>query len=175
MSKTALIFFFFPTARIHATISTVKILAAKTHFKDVLKIAVVTNFFLYAEPLVPEVCTTFCAVLYLDRCNIRLGWASRIACCILPRLCKGWTFLQGSGRLQYWQCSANFKKYLQCVLTARILTVDFVLCTFAVGKKNQCRFRHVGWDHSLVSWENVRIAISMTLSCVLKILTSQYR
>jgi hypothetical protein len=32
----------------------------------------ITNFFLYAEPLVPEVCTTFCAVSFLDRCNIRL-------------------------------------------------------------------------------------------------------
>jgi hypothetical protein len=31
--------------------------------------------------------------------------------------------------------SAIFKKYLQCVLTAKILIVDFVVCTLAVGKK----------------------------------------
>jgi hypothetical protein len=49
---------------------------------------------------------------------------------------RGWTFLQGSGSLQYWQCSAIFKKYLQCVLAARILIVDFVLCTLAVKKKS---------------------------------------
>jgi hypothetical protein len=29
--------------------------------------------------------------------------------------------------------------------------VDFVVCTLAVKKKNQGRFRHVGSDHSLVS------------------------
>jgi hypothetical protein len=39
---------------------------------------------------------------------------------------------------------------LQCVLAARILIVDFVVCTLAV-KKNQGRFRPVGSDHSLVS------------------------
>jgi hypothetical protein len=38
---------------------------------------------------------------------------------------------------------------LQCVLAARILIVDFVVCTLA-AKKNQGRFRHVGSDHSLV-------------------------
>jgi hypothetical protein len=37
---------------------------------------------------------------------------------------------------KYWQCSAIFKKYLQCVLAARILTVDFVVCTLAVKKKS---------------------------------------
>jgi hypothetical protein len=42
---------------------------------------------------------------------------------------------------------------LQCVLAAKILTVDFVVCTLAV-KKNQGRFRHVGSDHSLVSRRN---------------------
>jgi hypothetical protein len=35
--------------------------------------------------------------------------------------------------------SAIFKKYLQCILAAKILTVDFVVCTLAV-KKNQGRF-----------------------------------
>jgi hypothetical protein len=59
MSKTCPDFFF--TARVHTTKSTVKILAAKTHRKYILKIAEVTHFFLYAEPLVPEVCTTFLA------------------------------------------------------------------------------------------------------------------
>jgi hypothetical protein len=31
---------------------------------------------------------------------------------------------------------AIFKKYLQCVLAAKILTVDFVVCTLAVKKKS---------------------------------------
>jgi hypothetical protein len=43
-------------------------------------------------------------------------------------------------RLQYWQCLAIFKKYLQCVLAARILTVDFVVCTLAVKKKIRAGF-----------------------------------
>jgi hypothetical protein len=41
---------------------------------------------------------------------------------------------------------------LQCVLAARILTVDFVVCTPTVEKKNQGRFRYFGPDHSLVSY-----------------------
>jgi hypothetical protein len=56
MPKPALISFF--TARVHATKSTVKILAANTHCKYFLKIAEFTYFFLYAEPLLSEVCTT---------------------------------------------------------------------------------------------------------------------
>jgi hypothetical protein len=48
-----------------------------------------------------------------------------------------------------------FLKYLQCVLEARILIMDFV-CTLAVKKKNQGRFRPVGSDHSLVrSWARI--------------------
>jgi hypothetical protein len=35
-----------------------------------------------------------------------------------------------------WVTSAIFKKYLQCVLAARILTVDFVVCTLAVKKES---------------------------------------
>jgi hypothetical protein len=38
------------------------------------------------------------------------------------------------------QCSAIFKKYLQCVLAARILTFDFVVCTLAVKKKIRTGF-----------------------------------
>jgi hypothetical protein len=34
------------------------------------------------------------------------------------------------------------------------LTVDFVVCTHAVKKKNQGRFRPVGSDHSLVRVTN---------------------
>jgi hypothetical protein len=48
--------------------------------------------------------------------------------------------------------SAIFKKYLQCVLAAKILTVYFVVCTLAVKRKSG----QVGSDHSLVSlisWE----------------------
>jgi hypothetical protein len=82
MSKPALIFF--STARVHTTTSTIKILAANTHWKYFLKIAEFTHFFLYAEPLVPEVCTILCAVSCLDRYNIRLG-VLRVAYC--SRLC----------------------------------------------------------------------------------------
>jgi hypothetical protein len=58
--------------------------------------------------------------------------------------------------------SAIFKKYLQCVLAARILTVDFVACTLAVKKKNQGRFKHVGLDHSVVSL----ISMSLWSPCI---------
>jgi hypothetical protein len=34
-----------------------------------------------------------------------------------------------------WPFSAIFKKYLQCLLAAKILTVDFVVCALAVKKK----------------------------------------
>jgi hypothetical protein len=34
-----------------------------------------------------------------------------------------------------WITSVIFNKYLQCILAARILTVDFVVCTLAVKKK----------------------------------------
>jgi hypothetical protein len=47
--------------------------------------------------------------------------------------------------------SAIFKKYLQCVLAARILIVDFVVYTLAAKTKNHGRFRYVGSDHYLVS------------------------
>jgi hypothetical protein len=36
--------------------------------------------------------------------------------------------------------SAIFKKYLQCVLAANILTVYFVVCTLAVKKKIRAGF-----------------------------------
>jgi hypothetical protein len=42
-----------------------------------------------------------------------------------------------------------------CVLAARILRVDFVVCTLTVNKKNRGRFRHVGSDHSLVSMDEI--------------------
>jgi hypothetical protein len=58
----------------------------------------------------------------------------RVACCVLHWRCKGWTFLQGSGRLENWPFSAIFKKYFQCVLAAKIVTVDFVVCLLAVKK-----------------------------------------
>jgi hypothetical protein len=51
---------------------------------------------------------------------------------------------------------------LQCVLAAKILTVDFVVCTLAV-KKNQGRFRHVGSDHSLVRL--IYVTVLTTLVC----------
>jgi hypothetical protein len=39
-----------------------------------------------------------------------------------------------------WVTWVIFKKYLQCVLVARILTVDFVVCTLAVKKKIRAGF-----------------------------------
>jgi hypothetical protein len=42
----------------------------------------------------------------------------------------------GSAYRKKWVTSAIFKKYLQCVLAANILTVDFVMCTLAVKKKS---------------------------------------
>jgi hypothetical protein len=42
-------------------------------------------------------------------------------------------------------CSAIFKKYLQCILTAKILTVDFVVCTLAVKKKKTAGFDMSDW------------------------------
>jgi hypothetical protein len=69
--------FFFLTARVHTTKSTVKILAANRHCKYFLKIAEVIHFFCtrnrlyqrFVQPFVPS----------LDRCNIRIGWVSRVA------------------------------------------------------------------------------------------------
>jgi hypothetical protein len=43
--------------------------------------------------------------------------------------------VQAVPRIEKRVISAIFKKYLQCVLAARILTVDFVVCTLAVEKK----------------------------------------
>jgi hypothetical protein len=90
--KPALIFFF--TARVHTTKSTVKILASNTHCKDFLKIAEVT--FLYAEPLVSEVCTTLPSAynsrVSLDRFKIRLA-VLRVAYC--PGSARGRHFSKG--------------------------------------------------------------------------------
>jgi hypothetical protein len=45
--------------------------------------------------------------------------------------------------------SAIIKKYLQCVLAARILTVDFVVCTLAVKTKKQKKQKiRAGFDLS---------------------------
>jgi hypothetical protein len=65
------------------------------------------SFFLYAEPLVPEVCTTVCAVLSLDRCNIPLGWVSRVACCIL--LCPDPALLGADISPRVWQVTTLAK------------------------------------------------------------------
>jgi hypothetical protein len=63
--------------------------------------------------------------------------------------------VQAVPRTEKWVSSAIFKKYLQFVLAAKILIVDFVVCTLA-EKKNQGRFRHVGSDHSLVREKNIQ-------------------
>jgi hypothetical protein len=59
--------------------------------------------------------------------------------------------IQAVQRTEKLVTSAIFKKYLHCLLAARILTMNFFVCTLAVKKKNQDRFRPVGSDHSLVS------------------------
>jgi hypothetical protein len=74
--------FFSPTARAHTTKSTVKILAANTHCKYFLKIAEITRFSCTRNRLYSRDVTALC-----------------------DALCWGWTFLQRSGRLQYWQRS----------------------------------------------------------------------
>jgi hypothetical protein len=62
-----------------------------------------------------------------------------------------------------------FKKYLQCALAARILTVDFVVCTLAVKKKKKIRgrFRHVGSDHSLVRIQSYDDLVVITMMMVI--------
>jgi hypothetical protein len=48
---------------------------------------------------------------------------------------KNWFSVQ-----KKWVTSAIFKKYLQCVLAAKILTLYFVVCTLAVKKKIRAGF-----------------------------------
>jgi hypothetical protein len=70
----------------------------------------------------------------------------------VTRSARGGHFSKGVAGYNIGNAQQFFKKYLQCVLAARILIVDFVVCTLAVKKKNnQGRFRPVGSDHSLVS------------------------
>jgi hypothetical protein len=152
-------FFFFFTVRVHDTKSTDKILAAKTHCKYFLKIAEVTHFFcprnrLYQRFLQPFLALTAVTSQVMQQ-TPRL-WVSHYPCCILalpcPASARGGHFSNGLAGYNIGHVQQFLKKYLQCVLTAKILTVDFVMCTLAVGeKKNQGRFRHVGSDHSLVS------------------------
>jgi hypothetical protein len=54
-------FFFFSTARVHATKSTVKIVAAKTHCKYFFKIAEVTHFFCTRNRLYQKFVQSFLA------------------------------------------------------------------------------------------------------------------
>jgi hypothetical protein len=58
--------------------------------------------------------------------------------------------------------SAIFKKYLQCVLAARILTVDFVVCTLAVKKNIRAGFDLADWIIPLrVLWYKMSVHINM--------------
>jgi hypothetical protein len=55
--------------------------------------------------------------------------------CVLhttPGSATGRHFSKGLAGYNIWQCSAIFKKYLQCVLAARILIVDEVSNSFSV-------------------------------------------
>jgi hypothetical protein len=73
----------------------------------------------------------------------------RVAYC--PGSARGGHFSDSLAGYNIGNVQQFLKKYLQCVLAARILRLDFIVCTLAVKKKNQGRFRHVGSDHSLVS------------------------
>jgi hypothetical protein len=93
----------------------------------------------------------------------------RIACCILLLALLG---VDISPRIWqvYWQCSAIFKKYLQCVLAARILTVDFVVCTLAVKKKSgqisTCRIGPFPCKHrDSLNWMVILTSGTVTISC----------
>jgi hypothetical protein len=52
-----------------------------------------------------------------------------------PGSARGGHFSKGLAGYNIGNVQQFFKKYLQCVLAARILTVDFVVCTLAVKKK----------------------------------------
>jgi hypothetical protein len=62
----------------------------------------------------------------------------RVACCVL--LCcgsaTGGHFSKALAGYSIVHVQQFLKKYLQCVLAAKILTVDFFVCTLAAKKKS---------------------------------------
>jgi hypothetical protein len=67
-------------------------------------------------------------------------------CCVLhtplpcPGSARGGHFSKGLTGYNIGNVQQFLKKYLQCILAARILTVDFVVCTLAVEKKIRAGF-----------------------------------
>jgi hypothetical protein len=57
-----------------------------------------------------------------------------------PGSARGGHFSNGLAGYNIDNDQQFLKKYLQCVLAARILTVDVVVCTLAVKKKNRAGF-----------------------------------
>jgi hypothetical protein len=62
-----------------------------------------------------------------------------------PGSARGGHFSKGLAGYNIGNVQQFLKKYLQCVLAARILTVDFVVCTLVVKKKKTIR---AGFDMS---------------------------
>jgi hypothetical protein len=57
-----------------------------------------------------------------------------------PGSARGGHFSKGLAGYNIGKVQQFKKKYLQCILAARILTVDFVACTLAVEKKIRAGF-----------------------------------
>jgi hypothetical protein len=58
----------------------------------------------------------------------------------VTRSARGGHFSKGLAGYNIGNVQQFKKEYLQCVLAARILTVDFVVCTLAVKKKIRAGF-----------------------------------
>jgi hypothetical protein len=57
-----------------------------------------------------------------------------------PGSARGGHFSKGLAGYNIGNVQQFYKKYLQCILAARILTVDFVVCTLAVNRKFRAGF-----------------------------------
>jgi hypothetical protein len=62
-----------------------------------------------------------------------------------PGSARGGHFSKGLAGYNIGNVQQFLKKYLQYVLAARILTVDFVACTLAVKKTNRAGFDMSDW------------------------------
>jgi hypothetical protein len=105
-----------------------------------LIIAEVTHFFfctrnrLYQRFVQPFLALTT-TVISLDRCNIRLGWVSRVAYCILLPVLLGVDISPRVWQVTILAMFSNLKKkYLQCVLAARIFDSGFC-CVYSCSEK----------------------------------------
>jgi hypothetical protein len=56
-------------------------------------------------------------------------------CCVLLGSARGGHFSKGLAGYNIGHFQQFLKKYLQCILAAKILTVDFVVCALSVGEK----------------------------------------